>query len=95
MDQIYGAGVICSVPEARGGKGKGLMGGSAIVPRFRNITTKSDVFLRGYALNVTSRTGAIEARNFAASGEELERKLDEYYGSAFQMTIMGEVLAGM
>jgi choline dehydrogenase-like flavoprotein len=92
MDQIYGAGVVCSVPEARGGKGKGLMGGSAIVPRFRNITTKNEGFLRGYALNVTSRTGAVEPRNFAAYGEELERKLEEYYGSAFQMTIMGEVL---
>jgi choline dehydrogenase-like flavoprotein len=93
MDQIYGAGVVCSVPEARNGKAtKELMGGSAIVPRFRNITTKSDKFLRGYALNVTSRTGAVEPRNFAAYGEELQRKLDEYYGSAFQMTIMGEVL---
>lgn len=93
MDQIYGAGVVCSVPEARNGKAtKELMGGSAIVPRFRNITTKSDKFLRGYALNVTSRTGAVEPRNFAAYGAELQRKLDEYYGSAFQMTIMGEVL---
>jgi choline dehydrogenase-like flavoprotein len=93
MDQIYGAGVVCSVPEARNGKAtKELMGGSAIVPRFRNITTKSDKFLRGYALNVTSRTGAVEPRNFAAYGAELQQKLDEYYGSAFQMTIMGEVL---
>ena len=93
MDQIYGAGVVCSVPEARNGRStKALMGGSAIVPRFRNIDTKSDKFLRGYALNVTSRTGTIEPRNFAAYGAELQRKLDEYYGSAFQMTIMGEVL---
>jgi choline dehydrogenase-like flavoprotein len=93
MDQIYGAGVVCSVPEARNGKAtKHLMGGSAIIPRFRNIDTKSDKFLRGYALNVTSRTGTIEARNFAAYGAELARKLDEYYGSGFQMTIMGEVL---
>jgi len=92
MDQIYGAGVVCSVPEARGGNGEGLMGGSAIVPRFRNIPSKSNEFLRGYALNVTSRTGAVEPRNFAAYGEALERKLEEYYGSAFQMTIMGEVL---
>src|SRR5271168_4584388 len=56
MDQIYGPGVICSVPEARNGRStKELMGGGAIVPRFRNITTKDDKFLRGYALNVTSR----------------------------------------
>jgi choline dehydrogenase-like flavoprotein len=92
MDQIYGAGAICSVPDARRSKTKGLMGGSAIVPRFRNITTKSDKFLRGYAMNVTSRTGPVEPRNFALYGAELQEKLDEYYGSAFQMTMMGEVL---
>ncbi len=93
MDQIYGPGVICSVPEARNGRAsEKLMGGGAIVPRFRNITTRSDKFLRGYALNVTSRTGAVEPRNFAAYGAELQQKLDEYHGSAFQMTVMGEVL---
>ena len=92
MDQIYGAGLVCSVPEARNGNSKALMGGGAIVPRFRNITTKSEKFLRGYAFNVTSSTGAVHPRNFAAYGAELERKLEEYYGSAFHMTIMGEVL---
>jgi len=92
MDQIYGAGVVCSVPEARGGKWKELMGGSAIVPRFRNISVKSDGFLRGYALNVTSATGAMGANSFAAYGEELERKRKDYHGSGFYMTIMGEVL---
>lgn len=93
MDQIYGAGLTCSVPEARGGKATPeMMGGLALIPRFRNITTKSDKFLRGYALNVTSQLGPLDARNFAAYGAELEKKLDEYYGSAFHMTIMGEVL---
>jgi choline dehydrogenase-like flavoprotein len=92
MDQIYGAGVVCSVPEARGGKSKAIMGGGAIVPRFRNIGTRSDSFLRGYAFNVYSSTGPMGARNFAAYGAELQRKLDEYHGSAFSMTIMGEVL---
>ncbi len=93
MDQVYGPGVICSVPEARNGKAtKQLMGGGAIVPRFRNITTRSDKFLRGYALNVTSSTGAVSPRNFAAYGAELERKLQEYHGSSFHMTMMGEVL---
>jgi choline dehydrogenase-like flavoprotein len=92
MDQIYGAGVVCSVPEARNGMGKGIMGGGAIVPRFRNIATKSDKFLRGYAFNVTSSTGSLAARNFAAFGEELEDKLEEYNGSGFHMSIMGEVL---
>ena len=93
MDQIYGPGVVCSVPEARNGRAtENLMGGSAIVPRFRNITTRSDKFLRGYALNVTSRTGGVDPRNFAAYGAELQQKLDEYHGSAFQMSVMGEVL---
>ena len=93
MDQVYGPGVTCSVPEARNGRAtKELMGGGAIVPRFRNITTKSDKFLRGYALNVTSSTGAVSPRNFAAYGAELERKLQEYHGSSFHMTMMGEVL---
>jgi choline dehydrogenase-like flavoprotein len=93
MDQVYGPGVTCSVPEARNGRPtKGLMGGGAIVPRFRNVTTKSDKFLRGYALNVTSSSGPVSPRNFVAYGAELEKKLQEYHGSAFHMTMMGEVL---
>jgi len=93
MDQIYGPGVTCSVPEARNGKAtEQLMGGSAIVPRFRNITTKYPKFLRGYALNVTSRMGGVDPRNFAAYGAELRQKLHEYNGSAFYITVMGEVL---
>jgi choline dehydrogenase-like flavoprotein len=91
-DQIYGAGVVASVPEARNRKGALIMGGGAIVPRFRNIDTKSDMFLRGYAFNTTSMMGPLGARNFAAYGAELEKKLEEYYGSGFQMTLMGEVL---
>ena len=93
MDQIYGAGVTCSVPEARGGQAtKALMGGAALIPRFRNIDTKSDKFLRGYALNVTSSLGPVAPKNFAAYGAELQQKMDLYHGSAFYMTIMGEVL---
>lgn len=93
MDQIYGAGMVCSVPEARSGRSNTkLMGGGAIVPRFRNINSKSNSFLRGYALNVTSSTGGLDPRNFAAYGAELQHKLDEYHGSGFHMTIMGEVL---
>jgi len=93
MDQIYGAGLTCSVPEARNGKAtRELMGGGAIVPRFQNIDTKSDSFLRGYALNVTSSMGPVHPRNFATYGAELQRQIEEYHGSAFFMTIMGEVL---
>ena len=92
-DQIYGAGIVCSVPEARGGKAPaGLMGGNALMPRFRNISTKSDKFLRGYAFNVSSRTGALEARSFADYGESLQKKLDHYHGSAVSFGLMGEVL---
>jgi choline dehydrogenase-like flavoprotein len=91
-DQIYGAGVVASVPEARGRRDAKIMGGNAIVPRFRNIDTKSDQFLRGYAFNVSSIHGALSPRNFTLYGAELEKKLEEYYGSGFQMTIMGEVL---
>ncbi|MFT4111185.1 GMC oxidoreductase [Silvibacterium sp.] len=93
MDQVYGPGITCSVPEARNGRAtKELMGGGAIVPRFRNIETKHDGFLRGYALNVTSSMGGLDAKNFAAYGAELEAKQKEYDGSAFYMSMMGEVL---
>ena len=42
---------------ARNGNINAVMGSSAIVPRFRNIETKSDKFLRGYAFNTTAATG--------------------------------------
>ncbi len=95
IDQVYGPGVSCSVPEARDGKAtKELTGGSALIPRFRNLDgkPKSD-FLRGYALYVSSGTGPVAAKNFAAYGEELQKKLDSYDGSGFTANIMGEVLA--
>jgi choline dehydrogenase-like flavoprotein len=69
------------------------MGGSALIPRFRNIKTKEKNFLRGYALNVYSSMGAMDPRNFAAYGEDLQKKLDSYSGSGFGAGIMGEVLA--
>ena len=50
------------------------MGSSAIIPRFRNIDTKSDKFLRGYAFNTTASTGPISARNFAAYGRNCNGK---------------------
>ena len=94
IDQTYGVGVTCSVPEARGGKGgPHLMGGGALVPRFRNINSKADGFIRGYALNVTSQTGGMEPRCFADYGAALQKKLDLYHGSGFSMSMMGEVLA--
>jgi len=93
MDQIYGPGIACSVPEARDGKSThSLMGGNALVPRFRNIDTKAKNFIRGYALNIFSSTGEISPNNFAAYGEELQKKMDSYHGSGFHTGIMGEVL---
>jgi choline dehydrogenase-like flavoprotein len=94
IDQVYGPGIVCSVPEARNGKAtRELMGGSALIPRFRNINTKSKNFIRGYALNVYSSTGPMDPRNFATYGEDLQKKLDSYHGSGFSTGIMGEVLA--
>jgi choline dehydrogenase-like flavoprotein len=92
-DQTYGVGVTCSVPEARNGRGAKITGGGAIMPRFRNIDTKASNFLRGYAYNCYSSTGAMDARCFAAYGQELEDKLAEYHGSGVTLSAMCEVLA--
>ncbi|HEY6849042.1 MAG TPA: GMC family oxidoreductase [Terracidiphilus sp.] len=94
IDQIYGAGIACSVPEARDGQASpDLMGGSALVPRFRNIETKAGDFIRGYALNLFSSNGGMDPRHFPAYGEELRARLASYHGSGFSAGIMGEVLA--
>jgi choline dehydrogenase-like flavoprotein len=93
-DNTYGAGIVCSVPEARDGKATpGLMGGGALVPRFRNISTPAKGFLRGYALNVSASRGPMDPRNFAEYGEELQKKLASCEGSGFSTGIMGEVLS--
>jgi choline dehydrogenase-like flavoprotein len=91
---VYGPGIACSVPEARDGKStSGLMGGGALIPRFRNIDSKAKDFIRGYALNLYSSTGGMDPRHFAAYGQELEDVLQSYHGSGFSAGIMGEVLA--
>lgn len=93
-DQAYGPGIVCSVPEARDGKAPdGLMGGGALIPRFRNIDAKAKNFLRGYALNIYSSLGPINPTVFAAFGEDLQKKLDSYDGSGFGASMMGEVLS--
>jgi choline dehydrogenase-like flavoprotein len=82
------------VPEARDGKATPeLIGGSALIPRFRNLDTKAKNFIRGYALNIYSSVHSMDPRNFAAYGEELQKKIDSYHGSGFSAGIMGEVLA--
>jgi choline dehydrogenase-like flavoprotein len=94
IDQIYGAGMFCSIPEARDGKATPeMMAGGAIIPRFRNIDSKEKNFLRGYAMNVWSGIGAIPPRYFAEYGVALQKKMESYHGSGFSATIMGEVLA--
>jgi choline dehydrogenase-like flavoprotein len=94
IDQVYGPGIVCSVPEARDGKATPqITGGGALIPRFRNIETKEKKFIRGYALNVFSSTGGMDPRNFAAYGEELHAKMESYSGSGFSTGMMGEVLA--
>lgn len=94
IDNIYGPSVICSVPEARDGKATAnLMGGGALIPRFRNLTTRAKNFRGGYALNVYSSDRAMDARNFAAYGADLQKKLDSYYGSGFGMGMMGQVMS--
>ena len=93
IDEVYGPGIVCSVPEARDGKAPELMGGGALVPRFRNLDTRSKNFIRGYALNVSSSPMPMDPRNFATYGEDLQKKLDSYSGSGFSTSMMGEVLA--
>jgi choline dehydrogenase-like flavoprotein len=94
MDQLYGVSVVASVPEARDGKApRGLMGGSAFVPRFRNLKkTEKNNFIKGYCLNISSG-GSASPHFFAAYGEELERKLESYAGSCVTGSIYGERVA--
>ncbi|MGA2535339.1 MAG: GMC family oxidoreductase [Terracidiphilus sp.] len=94
IDQVYGPGIACSVPEARDGKGgPDLMGGGGLIPRFRNIDTRAKNFIRGYALNLYSNPHGMDPKHFATYGQELHDKLESYYGSGFSAGIMGEVLA--
>jgi len=90
-DQIYGAGIAASVPEARNGKGtRAVIGGGGLIPRFRNLETKTPGFMRGYAVNVSS--GNLDPRWFPEYGPALQKKLEEYGGSGFTTNIMGETL---
>jgi choline dehydrogenase-like flavoprotein len=93
IDQVYGPGVVCSVPEARDGKGSPeINGGSAILPRFRNIDSKAKDFIRGYALNIWSG-GGIDPSCIPEYGEELHKKAQSYQGSGLNFSLMAEVLA--
>src|SRR6201996_4099471 len=91
VDQMYGVSVVASVPEARDGKARnGLMGGTAFIPRFRNLS-KADKrnFIKGYCVNISSG-GNASPNLFPLYGEELQQKLDSYAGSCVSGGIFGE-----
>jgi choline dehydrogenase-like flavoprotein len=90
-DQIYGVSVVASVPEARDGKAKpGQMGGTAFIPRFRNLNkAEKRNFIKGYCMIISSGGGA-NPNHFAAYGEDLQSRLDSYAGSCVSGSIYGE-----
>jgi len=90
-DQIYGVSVVASVPAARDGKAKpGMMGGSAFIPRFRNLTKdRKSSFIKGYCAIIGSG-GSASPNHFPLYGEELQAKLDSYQGSCVSGSIYGE-----
>jgi choline dehydrogenase-like flavoprotein len=94
VDQIYGISVVASVPEARDGKAKpGLMGGSAFLPRFRNLKKGEKTgFIKGYCVNIGSGGGA-NPNFFADYGDSLQKKVDSYAGSCVSGSIYGERVA--
>ncbi len=79
IDQIYGAGIQCSVPEARDGKSNSqLMGGSALVPRFRNIDSQGQRLpsrLRVELLQQQRRPGPAQLRRVWRCSAEQTRQL--------------------
>ncbi|MGC2661049.1 MAG: GMC family oxidoreductase [Bryobacteraceae bacterium] len=94
VDQMYGVSVVASVPEARDGKAQpGLMGGSAFIPRFRNLkqNAKSN-FIKGYCVNISSG-GSASPNFFPLYGAELQSKLDSYANSCVSGGIFGERVA--
>ena len=94
VDQMYGVSVVASVPEARDGKAPpGLMGGSAFIPRFRNLK-KSDKrnFIKGYCVHINSG-GSASPNFFPLYGAELQAKLDSYANSCISGGIFGERVA--
>jgi choline dehydrogenase-like flavoprotein len=91
MDQLYGVQVVASVPEARGGNPpEGMMGGTALLPRFRNLKKgENRNYIKGYGMMIASGGGASPGF-FKDYGEELQKKLDLYAGSCMTASIYGE-----
>ena len=94
VDQMYGVSVVASVPEARDGKATpGLMGGSAFIPRFRNLNKdEKRNFIKGYCVHISSG-GSASPNFFPLYGEELQAKLDSYASSCVSGGIFGERVA--
>jgi len=93
-DQMYGVQVVASIPEVREKKTPpGYMGGSAFVPRFRNLKKdEKNSFIKGYCIGFS--TGGNASPNFfPLYGEELQDKLNSYAGSCMSGTIFGERVA--
>ncbi|MGH9619835.1 MAG: GMC oxidoreductase [Bryobacteraceae bacterium] len=91
IDQMYGVHVVAAVPQARDGKAPpGLMGGSALIPRFRNLkkSHRSD-FIKGYCVHIGSG-GNADPNFFPLYGAELQAKLDSYSGACVSGGIFGE-----
>lgn len=91
IDQMYGVNVVAAVPEARDGKAPpGLMGGSAFIPRFRNLKkSQRSNFIKGYCVHIGSGRNA-EPNFFPLYGAELQAKLDSYSGACVSGGIFGE-----
>ena len=96
IDQFYITGSVeALVPEARDGKApRGLMGGGAYIPRFRNLDKNNQRtdFIRGYAVDFYSG-GTPDPKYFPVYGEELEKQLESARGAGMSFTTMGEVLS--
>jgi choline dehydrogenase-like flavoprotein len=93
FDQFYVKdAVVATVSDARGGKAApGLMGGGGYIPRFRNLNTREEDFIRGYAVDFGSG-GTPDPKYFPLYGKALQQELTDARDSSFEMTVMGEVL---
>ncbi len=92
LDQTYTKNIIeAIVPEARGGKARGITGGGGYIVKFRNLDKREKTFLRGYSYDFHS--GATpNAKYFPLYGAELQKEQADVAGAGFSMTAMGEVL---
>lgn len=90
IDQTYiSQGVVAVDKSAKGGRG---YGGGGYVPRFVNLKSgKEQDFIRGYAYDF-GLGGTPDPKYIPAYGADLDKALNDYRGTASNVTIMGEVL---